>query len=222
MNQQLLVTPIVSMPFDENTYVVWLPGRTDCVVFDPGLEPDKILDFLDAQGLEPAAIVNTHGHADHIAGNEALKSRWPHAPLVIGKNETQLLTNPKLNLSRFSGIDLISPPADQTVAEGESYSAAGLTFDVHEIPGHSPGHVVFVWRGGSPFHVIGGDVLFAGSIGRTDFPGGSFESLASGIHRRLFTLPEDTIVWPGHGPDTTVGEEKENNPFVGKPAGYRE
>ncbi len=218
---QLNVTPVVSMPFDENAYVVWLEGSAQCLVFDPGLEPDKIIDFINAQGLEPAAIVNTHGHADHIAGNEALKECWPRAPLVIGANEAAFLTDPVLNLSAGFGMELISPPADQTVAHGERFSAAGLELDVYEIPGHSPGHVVFVWRGGSPHHVLGGDVLFAGSIGRTDFPGGSLARLTQGIHQHLFTLPDDTLVWPGHGPRTTVGEEKRRNPFVGRPAGYR-
>jgi glyoxylase-like metal-dependent hydrolase (beta-lactamase superfamily II) len=101
------------------------------------------------------------------------------------------------------------------------YSAAGIDLEVAHIPGHSSGHVVFIWRGARPIVVFGGDVLFAGSIGRTDFPDGSFEELAAGIHTKLFTLPDDTIVLPGHGPATTVGDEKRTNPFVGAPAGYR-
>jgi hydroxyacylglutathione hydrolase len=94
--------------------------------------------------------------------------------------------------------------------------------EVFEIPGHSSGHIVFVWRGGEHPVVIAGDVLFAGSIGRTDFPDGDHASLVEGIHNKLFTLPEETLVLPGHGPTTTIGEEKRNNPFVGMPAGYRE
>lgn len=217
----LQLATIVSMPFAENTFVASIAGRSDCLVFDPGMEPRKIFDYLDSRGLQPAAIVNTHGHADHIAGNGALKERWPDCPLVIGENDAPLLTNPVLNLSRQYGIDLISPAADQTLADGETFRAAGFDLLVHEIPGHSPGHIVLIWKAGTPYCVFGGDVLFAGSIGRTDFPGGSFETLRDGIHRHLFTLPDDTVVLPGHGPATTIGEEKAQNPFVGRPAGYR-
>ena len=100
--------------------------------------------------------------------------------------------------------------------EGEVYRAAGFALEARLIPGHSSGHMVFIARDLRPVYVFGGDVLFAGSIGRTDFPGGSFDALAEGIHQKLFTLPDDTIIFPGHGPATTVGEEKESNPFVGR------
>ncbi|MGH7134849.1 MAG: MBL fold metallo-hydrolase, partial [Pirellulales bacterium] len=113
-----------------------------------------------------------------------------------------------------------SPPADEELTEGQTYEAAGFSLIVHEIPGHSVGHVVFVWKDHRPMIVFGGDVLFAGSIGRTDFPDGDFAALAAGIHGKLFTLPEDTIVLSGHGPATTIGEERESNPFVGRPAGW--
>lgn len=119
------------------------------------------------------------------------------------------------------GSSYISPPADQVVVEGETYSAAGIDLEVFDTPGHSAGHVVFVWKGTSPWVVIGGDVLFQGSIGRTDFPDGSFEQLRESIHQKLFTLPDDTIVLPGHGPATTVGIEKQTNQFVGAPAGFQ-
>lgn len=218
---RLKLAAIVSMPFAENTYVASLAGRSDCLVFDPGLEPYKIFDYLEAERLTPAAIINTHGHADHIAGNADLKERWPDCPLVIGVNDAPMLTDPRLNLSRQFGIDLISPAADITLADGQTYSAAGFDLAVREIPGHSPGHIVLIWQDNAPYYVFGGDVLFAGSIGRTDFPGGSFETLRDGIHQHLFTLTDDTIVLPGHGPTTTVGEEKAQNPFVGRPAGYR-
>jgi len=207
---------IVSMPFAENTYVVWLDGRTDALVVDPGLDPEAILDFLDQQGLTVAAILNTHGHADHIAGNEMMKRRHPNAPLIIGVNETELLTDPELNLSAPFGMSITSPPADRTVEAGETIALAGMDFVVREIPGHSPGHVVYIRHsvGAEPPVVLGGDVLFRGGIGRTDFPGGSFETLAAGIRRDLYTLPDDAVVYPGHGPTTKIGHEKRTNPFV--------
>jgi hydroxyacylglutathione hydrolase len=205
---------IVSAPFEENTYVAHWPARTDCIVVDPGFAPQKIIAYLQRAALTPAAILNTHGHADHIAGNAALKQRWPECPLVIGAGEAHLLTDAVANLSQPFGFPVTSPAADQLVHEGETYAAAGFELQVYEIPGHSPGHVVFVCRQSQPFVVFGGDVLFAGGIGRFDFPGGSLAMLRDGIHRKLFTLPDDTIVLPGHGPPTTVGQERRSNPFL--------
>ncbi len=220
--KDLKLAVVVSQPFAENTYIVQLADRQDCLVVDPGMEPEKIAEHLRQQKLTPAAILNTHGHADHIAGNAFMKQHWPECPLVIGAGDASKLTDPIGNLSAGYGLELISPDADAVVREGDTYQAAGFKLDVYEIPGHSSGHVVFVWRGAQPSIVLGGDVLFQGSIGRTDFPDGDFEQLARGIHAKLFTLPDDTIVLPGHGPATTIGNEKRHNPFVGMPAGYKE
>lgn len=212
---------LVSMPFEENSYVAHLPGRIDCLVFDPGLEPDLILDYLDKHHLAPAAVLCTHGHSDHIGGNAALKERWPDCPLIIGEGDSAKLTDPTLNLSAAFGVQLISPPADRTVREGETLELAGFRLEVLDAPGHSVGHVVFVVRDHAPIYVFGGDVLFRGSIGRTDFPDGDFDALRAAIHEKLFTLPDDTIVLPGHGPETTVGAEIRGNPWVGMPAGFK-
>jgi hydroxyacylglutathione hydrolase len=212
---------IVSMPFDENSYVVSQAGRDDCVVFDPGFEPDKIVDYLRRANLAPVAILCTHGHSDHIAGNSAIKDQWPECPIVIGSGDAEKLTDPQLNLSAFFDFSVTSPPADHLVNEGDTYSAAGLDFEVYDAPGHSIGHVVFIWRGeGMPVQVFGGDVLFQGGIGRTDFPDGDFEQLKNAIHQKLFPLPNDSVVYPGHGASTTIGAEKKTNSWVGAPAGY--
>jgi glyoxylase-like metal-dependent hydrolase (beta-lactamase superfamily II) len=191
---RLQIQTIVSRPFEENTYVAWLDGMSEALVIDPGTEPAAILAFLSEQGLTPAAILNTHGHADHIAGNADLKAAFPSAPLIIGTGDRALLADPDLNVSRPFGFEVVSPPADQLVRDA---------LDVREIPGHSPGHVVFIVRDHGI--VFGGDVLFRGSIGRTDFPGGSFETLADGIRRKLYVLPNETVVYPGHGPVTKIG-----------------
>jgi hydroxyacylglutathione hydrolase len=204
---------IVSQPFAENTYVVWRDGRPDCLVIDPGLEPDLILEFLQEQGLAAAAVLNTHGHADHIAGNAEMKRAFPDAPLIVGARETALLADPDQNLSGLYGLPLTSPPADRTVREGDTITEAGIPLEVFDIPGHSPGHVVFVYRN-APCRVFAGDVLFRGSIGRFDFPGSDGRLLLDGIRSKLFTLPDDTVVYPGHGPVTTVGYEKRTNPFL--------
>jgi hydroxyacylglutathione hydrolase len=209
---------VESAPFAQNCYVLWRTGRTDAIVFDPGFDPQPILDLLLREGRKPAAILNTHGHVDHIAGNAAMKAAFPDAPLVIGCNEVNLLGDPEANMSASMGLAIRSPDADRLVADGERFEAAGFFFTVREIPGHSPGSVVFICDELDPPVVFGGDVLFAGSVGRTDL-GGDFGLLRSGIHSKLFTLPETTRVYPGHGPVTTVGRERRSNPFVGDDAG---
>jgi hydroxyacylglutathione hydrolase len=211
----LEIHTIVSQPFAENTYVVWRQGRNDVLVIDPGLEPELILDFLRAERLTPAAILNTHGHGDHIGGNEALKSAYPNVPLIIGVNDARMLSDAEANLSAPFGLPIVSPPADRLVREGDIVDAASIRLEVLDIPGHSPGHVVFVCRE-DPIVVFGGDVLFREGIGRYDFPGSNGPLLFQGIQTKLFALPEDTLVYPGHGPHTSVGHEKRANPFVGE------
>jgi glyoxylase-like metal-dependent hydrolase (beta-lactamase superfamily II) len=174
-SQQLRIGVIVSRPFDENTYIAHFDGREDCVVVDPGLDPVAVEDYLIEHDLVPTALLCTHGHSDHIAGNRALKSRWPECPIIIGTGDAEKLIDSELNLSAPFGFPITSLPADQTVREGDHFVAAGLELDVFEAPGHSIGHVVFLCKQVKPWRLFGGDVLFQGSIGRTDFPDGSFE-----------------------------------------------
>lgn len=206
---------VESRMFAENCYIAHLEGRRDCLVIDPGLDPGEILDYLAQRQLAPAAILNTHGHADHIAGNGVMKERFPAAPLIIGAGDAPKLSDPMANLSGVYGLPFTSPPADQTVRHGDTLRLAGFELEVLETPGHSSGHVVFVWKEPTPWLVFGGDVLFAGSIGRTDFPDGDHDQLIASIRNQLFKLPADTQVLPGHGPVTTIGEERRHNPFVG-------
>jgi len=206
---------VVSAPFMENTLIVSRSGSKECVIVDPGLEPQKIVALVERKQLQPVMLLMTHGHADHIGGNKYLRERWPDIPIVIGAGDANMLTDPAANLSLMFGLPVTSPPADRVVSEGETLSVAGLDFDVLEVPGHSPGHVVYVSRQTTPFTVLGGDVLFAGSIGRTDFPGGNPRQLVTGIRSKLFKLPDDTLVFPGHGPSTTTGEERRTNPYCG-------
>jgi glyoxylase-like metal-dependent hydrolase (beta-lactamase superfamily II) len=204
----------VCVPFEENTYVARLEQRNDCVVIDPGLEPERVIEHIEGQAIVPAAILITHAHADHIGGLAALKRRWPACPVVVGAGDAAGLSDPVANLSAMFGVPMVGPGADVTVNDGDTYSAAGLQLKVLAIPGHSPGHVVYHCEDRNPALVFVGDVIFAGGIGRTDFPGGDFARLVAGIRQKLFTLPDDTLLLPGHGPATTVGQEKRTNPFV--------
>ena len=213
------IQSIESAPFAELSYVAWRDGRDDAVVVDPGFDTESIVALLRRDGRRLIAILNTHGHVDHIAGNAAMKRLFPDAPLLIGQNDAALLTDPDLNLSAPFGLPLTSPPADRLLADRERIELAGFSFEVREIPGHSPGSVVFICEQYDPPFVFGGDVLFAGSVGRTDL-GGNGPQLLSGIRSKLFNLPDSTLILPGHGPATTIGAERRSNPFVGENAGH--
>jgi hydroxyacylglutathione hydrolase len=213
------IESVESNPFAQIAYIAWRQGRQDAVVVDPGFDTQSILELLTRHRRRPAAILNTHGHADHIAGNAAMKEAFPDAPLIIGRNEAFLLRDSEANLSAPFGLPIASPEADRLVDDGETIELAGFRFEIREIPGHSPGSVVFVCNDFDPALVFGGDVLFAGAIGRTDM-GGSMPQLLQGIRAKLFPLPDNTVIYPGHGPATTIGAEKRSNPFVGEHATY--
>ena len=204
---RLCVECVVSEPFSENSYVIFGPDQPECIILDPGLEPDKIDQVVAQYQLRPIAILNTHGHSDHIAGNGHCKQCWPESELIIGEGDAAKLTDADLNLSAPFGFHIVSPPADRTVRHGDQLQLVGLPWEVLAAPGHSCGHVLFVCKQVSPWVVFGGDVLFQGSVGRTDFPDGSLRELVASIHGQLFTLPADTLIYPGHGPVTTVGDE---------------
>jgi glyoxylase-like metal-dependent hydrolase (beta-lactamase superfamily II) len=219
MAQNPRIDVIVSSPFMQNTLVVSAPDGGSCLVVDPGFEPQRIISQIGRRALNPCMILLTHGHVDHIAGNAALRERWPDLPIAIGAKDAVMLEDPLANLSGLSGFDVVSPAADRLLADGDRILAAGLELLVREIPGHSPGHVVYLMTEAQPMVVLGGDVLFQGSIGRTDFPGGDHALLVSGIREKLFSLPDDTIVYPGHGEPTTIGAERASNPFCGERTG---
>jgi glyoxylase-like metal-dependent hydrolase (beta-lactamase superfamily II) len=184
-------------------------------VFDPGEEGGRIADRIEDSGLTPTMILHTHGHLDHAGGTAELARRvGEDVPIGLHRDELGLYSELAAH-GRMFGLQAENPPEPTLWLEhGQRLELGGLTLDVRHTPGHSPGGVSFVVEGGPGPLAIVGDVLFAGSIGRTDLPGGSFHVLERSIREQLYTLPDDTRVITGHGPDTTIGREKRMNPFV--------
>lgn len=214
-DRKIIWDTVVSSLFEQNSYVVRREEANECLIVDPGFEPDSLIAFVRKNRLIPRAFLVTHGHVDHMAGLSRLKEEWPEASIVAGVEDAAKLVSAQANLSAFFGVPLVGPPADRLVSDGEQLELAGIRLLVRHIPGHSRGHVVFICQESSPPIVFVGDVIFAGSIGRTDFPDGDYKQLVDGIQRVLFVLPEETILLPGHGPPTTVRREKLANPYVG-------
>jgi len=195
--------------FVENSYLVIDEPSGACAVIDPGEEAGLILHKIAAAGARPAAIWLTHAHLDHVMGVPRLK-RETGAPVHLHPADRELFDHAVQQGLAF-GVPVESmPPPDREFVPGETVRVGGLSFVVRHAPGHSPGSVCLVGEG----VVFTGDVLFAGSIGRTDLPGGDFETLIRSIERELLPLPDSTIVYAGHGPETTVGRERRANPFL--------
>ncbi|SDW06929.1 Glyoxylase, beta-lactamase superfamily II [Marininema mesophilum] len=194
-----------------NCYLLYRKQGGEGIVIDPGTEPDALLKRIAELQLSVKEILLTHAHFDHIGGVEAVREATG-ASVTIHQAETEWLTDSRLNGSgMFPGIPEIScQPADKVLHGGETISVLGEKVKVAHTPGHSPGSLSFIF----PQMVFSGDVLFAGSIGRTDLPGGDHQTLMRSIHDTIMELPEETIVYSGHGPVTTIGREQESNPFV--------
>jgi hydroxyacylglutathione hydrolase len=201
-------------PFQENTYLI-VNEQSQCWIIDPGMfnevETETITGFIAQNGLSPQAIVNTHTHIDHILGVQALKDRY-HIPFLMHDKDLPVLQGAVTSAMMF-GLPLsAAPQPDGFIREGVSIQMGDESVEVLFTPGHSPGSVSFYYPSGN--WVIGGDVLFYGSIGRTDLPGGNFDTLINSIRTQLLTLPGNTKVYSGHGPATSIGEEQQNNPFL--------
>lgn len=193
-----------------NCYIVGCEETREAAVIDPGGNPRAILKLLEEENLKAKYIINTHGHIDHIGGNRTVKESTG-AKILIHEKDAKMLVNAVSNFSFLMGSKVTSPPADEFIKEGDIIKVGNtVEMEVFEVPGHSPGSVALKTED----MIFAGDALFMGSIGRTDFPGGSYKQLVTNIKEKLLCYDDNVVVYPGHGPKTTIGFERENNPFL--------
>lgn len=207
------VKPFTFNPFMENTYVLFDETK-DAVIIDPGCyeiyEQQDLVKFVESEGLKVKALLNTHGHIDHVLGNSFVKKHFG-VELIIGEKDLETLKSVEVYAPNYGFQNYETATPDSFLKEGDTVNFGNSSLKVWYTPGHSPGHIVFVNEQENV--CIGGDVLFQGSIGRTDLPGGDFDTLINSIHHKLFRFSDDMVVYPGHGGPTTIGEEKVSNPF---------
>ncbi|MES2628053.1 MAG: MBL fold metallo-hydrolase [Bacteroidota bacterium] len=201
-------------PFQENTYVIF-DETLECAIIDPGVsnsyEQSMLEQIIDKHQLKPVLLLNTHCHIDHVLGNSYVAKKW-NLQLGIHQKD-KIMLDAATDRSMNWGIPYDqSPEPGYFITEGETLKFGNTELEVRFVPGHAPGHIVFIDH--SSKTVIAGDTLFNGSIGRTDLPFGDFSILEKAIREQLYTLPDDYTVYPGHGPSTTIGQEKTTNPFV--------
>lgn len=199
--------PVGSM--GTNCYLAWCPDTKEALVIDPGFEPQKILREIESLGLKVKYIINTHGHMDHIGGNQELHLALK-APIAISGEDAGMLTDPSLNLSGMVGNPISSPAPQHLLAEGDSIDFGDCSLQVLATPGHTPGGISLYGHG----VLFSGDTLFKLSIGRGDLPGGNHNQLIASIKTKLLPLPGETKVLPGHGPDSSLAQEAVSNPWL--------
>lgn len=200
--------------FQENTFIL-SDDSNECIIFDPGCsntqENQELKTYVEEVGLTPVRLINTHCHIDHVLGNKFVSDTW-QLPLEAHAGEVTVLES-GLQVSQMYGIAYTpSPPIAKYIEAGEEVKFGDSTLQTYFTPGHSPASLSFYHQQSK--NLIAGDVLFYGSIGRTDLPGGNFDTLIKSIKEQLFPLGDDVIVHPGHGPSTSIGFEKDNNPFL--------
>ena len=210
----LTVHTLTFNPFQENTYIISSPSG-ECIIIDPGCfdeyEREELRELIDKNNLKPVRMINTHCHIDHILGNAFVAKTWNLA-LEIHKGEIPVLAA-GVTVANMYGVPYdTSPEPTSFLAEGDEVALDGIAMKVFFTPGHSPASICFY--NATDGWVIGGDVLFYESIGRTDLPGGDHQTLLKSIRNQLFVLPNETVVYPGHGPTTKIGYEKMFNPFM--------
>ena len=209
----MIVDCIVSGAYQTNVYIVRAGKKENsALIIDAGLDGQVLVKFLQDKQIIPEAVVFTHGHVDHIAGFLQLQDVYPDIKLYIHKQDGPMLTDPKLNLSALAGLCIMVDYEAVLAAEGDVIEVAGVCLKVIHTPGHTPGGMCLYAPNDNI--LFAGDTLFEESVGRTDFSGGSSRDLKDSIRQKLFVLPDATEVCPGHGAKTSIGHEKEFNPFV--------
>ncbi len=210
----LNIHSFVFNPFQENTYIVY-DEIGNCAIFDPGMsnaaEERKIVEFIQDKELKPISLYNTHCHIDHVLGNRMIYEQYNLMP-QMHEGEIPVLVDVEHRASMFGVRYELSPIPETFLQEGEIIHIGKHALHLLLVPGHSPAHLCF-YQPDQKF-LIGGDVLFRNSIGRTDLPGGNHKQLLDNIKEKIYSLPDETVVYPGHGPHTTVGFEKTSNPYV--------
>lgn len=211
----LSVAQFTYNPFQENTYLLYDKATREAFIVDPGCytteEQNDLLQFLKEQKLQPKAILLTHAHIDHVLGLAALQAQYA-VPTYLHPDEAANFAALSSYAPLFGIHDYVHGKTDQVLQAGDRLSIGDRNLSVRKVPGHAPGHVVFYEE--SQQILIAGDTLFYESIGRTDLPGGDHETLLQAIREELYTLPDTVKVYPGHGPLTHIGHEKQQNPFV--------
>ena len=185
---------------------------SDCLIIDTGLEADGLIEFLQDHKLNPVAAIFTHGHSDHIGGLAALHENQPGIEVCIHKLDADSLTNTEKNLSALAGVSFTTEPADILLEEGGWVEYAGIRLKILHTPGHTPGGICLYSEDENL--IFTGDTLFAGSVGRTDFPYADHQQLLNSLREKILPLPDKVVAYPGHGPKTTIGNEKKFNPFL--------
>jgi hydroxyacylglutathione hydrolase len=204
---------VVLGSYETNSYILRVgEGVQDCLIIDTGLGSEGLIDILKEYQLTPVAVVFTHGHADHIAGLPLLRQSFGEIKAYIHKLDSGMLTEPMSNLSALGGGNFSTEPADHLLGQDDIIDEAGIKLRVLHTPGHTPGGISLY--AADEGIVFVGDTLFADSVGRTDFPGGSAPELIKSIREKLLCLGDETVVYPGHGPETTIQQEKAYNPFL--------
>jgi hydroxyacylglutathione hydrolase len=211
------ITPFVLGDYQTNCFVVTASRAASgevgaCWIVDCGLEPDEMFEWIDRNNLKPAAILLTHSHLDHIAGVDQALSRFGKLPLYIHEAEADFCSDPMLNLSALIGMPVTCTEPNHYLKNGDTLRLGDSSWRVLHTPGHSPGGACFIHDESK--QAIVGDTLFAGSIGRFDFPTSDPDALRNTIQNVLMKLPDDMTIYPGHGPKTTIGRERRTNPYV--------